>query len=88
MPRHQILLIPGFFAFAGLGDLRYWSGVDTELARAFEELGLEVDITEIQSLPTASIRWRAARVVEAIANRPERPRWNSSSFFKRFARVE
>jgi peptidase M28-like protein len=28
------------------------------------------------------------RVVEAIANRPERPRWNTSSFFKRFARPE
>lgn len=25
------------------------------------------------------------RVVEAVANRPERPRWNSNSFFKRFA---
>jgi hypothetical protein len=28
------------------------------------------------------------RFVEAVANRPERPRWNESSFFKRFARIE
>jgi Zn-dependent M28 family amino/carboxypeptidase len=28
------------------------------------------------------------RIVEAVANRPERPRWNDSSFFKRFARAE
>ena len=28
------------------------------------------------------------RVVETVANRSERPRWNSSSFFKRFARGE
>ena len=28
------------------------------------------------------------RLVEAVANRPERPRWNTSSFFKRFARAE
>ncbi len=28
------------------------------------------------------------RVVEAVANRPERPRWNPNSFFKRFARAE
>lgn len=28
------------------------------------------------------------QVVEAVANRAERPRWNSSSFFKRFAREE
>jgi triacylglycerol lipase len=67
MPRHHVILIPGFFAFAGLGDLRYWSGVDTELAAAFAALGLEVDITEIETLPTASIRYRASKVVEAIA---------------------
>ncbi|MEK6288062.1 MAG: M20/M25/M40 family metallo-hydrolase [Acidobacteriota bacterium] len=28
------------------------------------------------------------QVVEAVANRRQRPRWNSSSFFKRFARAE
>ena len=28
------------------------------------------------------------RVVEAVANRPDRPRWNSDSFFKRFARAQ
>jgi Zn-dependent M28 family amino/carboxypeptidase len=28
------------------------------------------------------------QVVEAVANRAQRPRWNSSSFFKRFARHE
>jgi Zn-dependent M28 family amino/carboxypeptidase len=27
-------------------------------------------------------------VVEAIANRPDRPRWHATSFFKRFARAE
>jgi triacylglycerol lipase len=67
MPRHHVILIPGFFAFAGLGELRYWTGVDVELARAFEAFGLEVDITEIETLPTASIRYRAGKVVEAIA---------------------
>jgi pimeloyl-ACP methyl ester carboxylesterase len=67
MPRHHVILIPGFFAFAGLGELRYWTGVDVELKEAFAALGLEVDITEIETLPTASIRFRAAKVVEAIA---------------------
>ncbi len=67
MARHHVILIPGFFAFAGLGDLRYWTGVDVELCRAFEAFGLEVDITEIETLPTASIRYRAGKVVEAIA---------------------
>jgi triacylglycerol lipase len=66
MARHHVILIPGFFAFAGLGDLRYWSGVDIALQRAFDAFGLPVDITEIETLPTASIRYRAARVLEAI----------------------
>lgn len=66
MARHHVILIPGFFAFAGLGELRYWSGVDIVLKRAFEAFELEVDITEIETLPTASIRYRAARVLEAI----------------------
>jgi pimeloyl-ACP methyl ester carboxylesterase len=67
MARHHVVLIPGFFAFAGLGDLRYWTGVDVELAAAFAAFDLEFDITEIESLPTASIRYRASKVVEAIA---------------------
>jgi triacylglycerol lipase len=67
MARHHVILIPGFFAFSGLGDLRYWSGVDDELERAFGEFGLDVDVIEIESLPTASIVFRAAKVVEAIA---------------------
>jgi triacylglycerol lipase len=66
MSRHHVILIPGFFAFAGLGDLRYWSGVDIALQRAFDAFELPVDITEIETLPTASIRYRAARVLEAI----------------------
>src|SRR6266545_3376138 len=66
MARHHVILIPGFFAFAGLGELRYWSGVDIALQRAFEAFELHVDITEIETLPTASIRYRAARVLEAI----------------------
>jgi triacylglycerol esterase/lipase EstA (alpha/beta hydrolase family) len=66
MSRHHVILIPGFFAFAGLGELRYWSGVDVALKRAFEAYELHADIIEIETLPTASIRFRAARVLEAI----------------------
>ena len=72
MACHHVILIPGFFAFAGLGDLRYWSGVDVVLKRAFEAFQLEVDVTEIETLPTASIRYRAARVLEAIERVCER----------------
>jgi triacylglycerol lipase len=67
MTRHHIILIPGFFAFADLGDLRYFHGVSEALAVAFEALQLDFDITEIDTLPTASVRYRAAKVLEAIA---------------------
>jgi triacylglycerol lipase len=67
MTRHHVILIPGFFAFTGLGDLQYFSGVEQTLRRSFDALGLSVDITEIRTLPTASIRYRAAKVLEAIA---------------------
>jgi len=38
----------------------------------------------------AAAKFNAAylRVIESVANRAERPRWNSSSFFKRFAHAE
>lgn len=65
--RHHVILIPGFFAFAGIGDLKYWHGVDELLLQAFKRFGLDVDILEIETLPTASIRYRATRVLEAIA---------------------
>jgi triacylglycerol lipase len=65
--RHHVILIPGFFAFAGLGDLHYWHGVDNALLQAFKRFGLDVDILEIETQPTASIRYRASKVLEAIA---------------------
>jgi triacylglycerol lipase len=68
MTRHHVILIPGFFAFTGLGDLQYFDGVEPVLSRACQTRGLDVDITEIRTLPTASIRFRAARVLEAIAD--------------------
>ncbi|MET0385781.1 MAG: triacylglycerol lipase [Polyangiales bacterium] len=61
-----MILIPGFFAFAGLGDLHYWHGVDTALLQAFKRFGLDVDILEIETQPTASIRYRAMKVLDAI----------------------
>jgi triacylglycerol lipase len=67
MSRHHVILIPGFFAFTGLGDLQYFNGVEETLLAAFARLGLDVDVTEIRTLPTASIRHRAGKVLEAIA---------------------
>ena len=67
MSLHHVILIPGFFAFTGLGELKYFSGVEAVLKRAFHSRGLDLDLTEIHTLPTASIRHRAAKVLEAVA---------------------
>lgn len=61
------MLVPGFFGFGRFGDLTYFSGVFETLSRAFAERGVSVTITEVTTLPTASIRVRAARVLETLA---------------------
>jgi triacylglycerol lipase len=76
MPRHNVVLVPGFFGFSSFGKLSYFYGIKPALERAFERLGHGVNVTEVPTLPTASIRVRAARVQEAlaaIASREEGP---------------
>lgn len=68
MNKHHVLLVPGFFGFGRLGDINYFAGVRAVLERAFTQRGLEVSITEVATLPTASIRVRAAKVREALAS--------------------
>lgn len=67
MPRHHILLVPGFFGFGSLGELAYFAGVRQLLETCFERAGTPVSITEVATLPTASIRVRAALVRDALA---------------------
>lgn len=65
---HHIILVPGFFAFGErLGQLRYFAGVSDLLVRAFEDMGLEATVTDVETLPTASVAVRAASVLETIA---------------------
>ncbi len=66
-PTHNVLLIPGFFGFGSLGDLAYFNGIKQLLEQSFERAGVSVRVTEVSTLPTASIRVRAARVREALA---------------------
>jgi len=61
------LLIPGFFGFGKFGELSYFSGVREAIEASFAELGLSVTVTEVPTLPMASIRWRAALVRETLA---------------------
>lgn len=69
----NVLLIPGFFGFGRLGDISYFAGVTSFLETALRARGLEANVVEVVTLPTASIRQRAARVLEALALVAERP---------------
>ncbi|MEC7523873.1 MAG: triacylglycerol lipase [Myxococcota bacterium] len=68
---HRVLLISGFFGFEAVGELRYFEGVGDALRRAYEAEGEEADVREVRTLPTASIRDRAARVLEALEDLAE-----------------
>jgi len=67
VPQHHVLLIPGFFGFGSLGELAYFAGVRALLEEHFQKAGVQVQISEVATLPTASIRVRAAHVREAVA---------------------
>jgi pimeloyl-ACP methyl ester carboxylesterase len=64
---HHVVLVPGFFGFGALGKLNYFDGVSDALAAEFARRRLTVDIVEVPTLPTASIRHRAASVLETLA---------------------
>jgi pimeloyl-ACP methyl ester carboxylesterase len=66
-PAHHVLLVPGFFGFGKFGELSYFSGVAEAITRSFERMGKRAIVSEVATLPTSSIRNRAARVLEAIA---------------------
>jgi triacylglycerol lipase len=67
MSRGHVVLVPGFFGFGSLGQMTYFVGVKQALERAFERYGVDVNVVEVPTLPTASIRQRAARVYETLA---------------------
>jgi triacylglycerol esterase/lipase EstA (alpha/beta hydrolase family) len=64
---HRIYLVPGFFGFSNLGELRYFTHVREFLAQCCEGLGLSAEIEVVKTYPTSSLPRRAARVLETIA---------------------
>jgi triacylglycerol esterase/lipase EstA (alpha/beta hydrolase family) len=64
--KHKIYLVPGFFGFANLGGISYFRRVNETLADVFERRGLEVEIIGVKTLPTASLRHRARRLVMTV----------------------
>lgn len=73
MIRAHVILVPGFFGFGRLGDIDYFAGVGQTLTQALAERGIDASVSEVVTPPTASIRKRAARVLEALVAASETP---------------
>lgn len=68
MPHRQhIYLVPGFFGFVNLGERVYFAHVRELLAAACRQLGAEVVVHPVQTLPTAAIPKRAVLLAQAVA---------------------
>lgn len=65
---HTVVLVPGFFGFGALGKLNYFVGVQDVLQNTFTRRSVDAVVVEVPTLPTASIRRRAARLLEVLAN--------------------
>jgi len=65
--KQQIYLVPGFFGFANLGELKYFAHVREFLGRACDALRLDAEVHSIRTYPTSSLRRRAGRLLEEIA---------------------
>lgn len=64
---HHVLLVPGFFGFANLGDFAYFAHVRDFLAEIGPSIGLSGEVRVVESVPTASLRKRAALLAEEVA---------------------
>jgi hypothetical protein len=65
-PRHHVYLIPGFFGFSALGDIAYFRTVRKTLADVFVRRGCEVEIIGVDTLPTASLKQRAQKLIRTV----------------------
>lgn len=63
---HHVVLVPGFFGFLNLGELTYFSRVCEQLQLRLEQLGMRAEVRAVGTLPTASLRSRAATLAEAV----------------------
>ena len=63
---HHVLLVPGFFGFANLGDFTYFGHVRDLLAEVGPAAGIDGDIRVVSTEPSSSLPRRAALLAEAI----------------------
>ncbi|MBK8216192.1 MAG: hypothetical protein IPK71_20880 [Myxococcales bacterium] len=64
---HRVYLSPGMFGFAELGAFGYFAHLRSALLDELKYLGLDAEVHVVDVPPTASIRRRAARLAEAVA---------------------
>jgi triacylglycerol lipase len=64
---HHVYLVPGFFGFTNLGELRYFAHVLDVLRVRSRALGVPAELHVVRTHPTASLPRRAVRVLETIA---------------------
>ncbi len=64
--KHHVILVPGFFGFIGVGELTYFARVTELMQHRLAELGIDAEVRAVGTLPTASLRSRAAKLAEAV----------------------
>jgi hypothetical protein len=67
MSRIHVVLVPGFFGFANLGDLAYFGHVHAFLRDAYTVRGHEAVLHVVPTIPTASLVRRAVRLADTLA---------------------
>jgi triacylglycerol lipase len=66
-PSHHVLLVPGFFGFANLGDFAYFGHVRDFLAEVGPSLGLRGEVRVVRTVPMASLPKRAVLLAQSVA---------------------
>jgi triacylglycerol lipase len=64
---HHVVLIPGFFGFANLGDFTYFGHVRDLLAETGPAFGMDGEVLVVRTEPTASLPRRAALLCETVS---------------------
>ncbi len=65
---HHVVLVPGFFGFANLGDFTYFGHVRDLLAELGSAFGVDGEVLVVRTEPTASLPRRAALLCEAVSD--------------------
>lgn len=64
---HHVLLVPGFFGFATLGEFAYFAHVRDYLVEVLPAVGVGGEVHVVHTIPTASLDRRAALLAETAA---------------------